>query len=52
MLPTDPAGRVVKDDGGGDGEEGVPMHGIYATGWLRRGPSGVISTNKVGRVEI
>ncbi len=34
VIPTDEKGRVV-------GREGM-----YATGWVRRGPSGVISTNK------
>ena len=34
VVPTDEKGRVV-------GREGM-----YATGWVRRGPSGVISTNK------
>ncbi len=32
------AGRVVRD--------GVPVPGAYVTGWIKRGPSGVIGTNK------
>jgi len=33
-------GRVVKL------ETGTPVTGVYATGWIKRGPSGVIGTNK------
>jgi ferredoxin--NADP+ reductase len=33
-------GRVV------DPESGKPLLGTYVTGWLKRGPSGVIGTNK------
>jgi ferredoxin--NADP+ reductase len=32
------AGRVFED--------GEPVAGVYATGWIKRGPSGVIGTNK------
>lgn len=34
------AGRVV-------GEDGSPDVGLYVTGWLKRGPSGIIGTNIV-----
>jgi ferredoxin--NADP+ reductase len=27
-------------------EDGVPLGGEYAVGWIKRGPSGVIGTNK------
>jgi len=37
-------GRVVDEDG-----EVVP--GIYAAGWIKRGPTGVIGTNKKDAVE-
>jgi ferredoxin--NADP+ reductase len=33
-------GRVI------DPESGVPLSGVYAAGWIKRGPSGVIGTNK------
>ena len=39
------AGRVV-------GADGVPVPGEYVTGWIRRGPTGVIGTNKHDAVEI
>ncbi|HVP02025.1 MAG TPA: FAD-dependent oxidoreductase [Solirubrobacteraceae bacterium] len=37
VIPTDDS-RVVGDDG--------PHRGEYAVGWVKRGPSGVIGTNK------
>jgi ferredoxin--NADP+ reductase len=39
IIPND-GGRVAEPDGG----EQVP--GLYAVGWIKRGPSGVIGTNK------
>jgi ferredoxin--NADP+ reductase len=33
------AGRVL-------GESGEPLPGLYCTGWIKRGPTGVIGTNK------
>ncbi len=36
-------GRVMKD--------GVQVPGLYATGWIKRGPSGVIGTNKADAAE-
>ncbi|MCL4866109.1 MAG: FAD-dependent oxidoreductase [Gemmatimonadales bacterium] len=38
------AGRVVDADG-------APIPGVYAAGWIKRGPSGVIGTNKPDAVE-
>jgi ferredoxin/flavodoxin---NADP+ reductase len=39
VIPNE-AGRVIDPDGG----EQLPGH--YVTGWIKRGPSGVIGTNK------
>lgn len=39
VIPADEQGRVK-----GDGEQHVS--GLYVSGWMRRGPSGVIGTNK------
>ena len=39
------AGRVIGDDG-------APVAGEYVTGWIRRGPTGVIGTNKHDAVEV
>ena len=37
-------GRVVGDDG-------APLPGVYCAGWIKRGPSGVIGTNKKDAAE-
>jgi ferredoxin--NADP+ reductase len=39
VIPSD-QGRVV------DPENGRPVPGLYVTGWIKRGPSGIIGTNK------
>ena len=38
-LIRNEGGRVCRDDG-------APCRGEYAVGWIKRGPSGVIGTNK------
>lgn len=38
-------GRVM------DPESGEPLQGVYTTGWIKRGPSGVIGTNKKDSAE-
>jgi ferredoxin--NADP+ reductase len=38
------AGRVLD-------ERGEPIPGLYAAGWIKRGPTGVIGTNKKDAVE-
>ena len=45
-LPFDERRGVMSNEAGRvtDGGEQVP--GLYATGWIKRGPSGVIGTNK------
>jgi ferredoxin--NADP+ reductase len=46
-IPFDPARGLIRNDGGRVcDEEGVPHRGEYAVGWIKRGPSGVIGTNK------
>jgi ferredoxin--NADP+ reductase len=37
------AGRIVRD--------GQPIPGLYAVGWIKRGPTGVIGTNKPDSIE-
>jgi ferredoxin--NADP+ reductase len=39
VIPNE-AGRVTHPEGG------VPITGIYVSGWIKRGPTGVIGTNK------
>ena len=37
-------GRVLNDDG-------KPLIGLYAAGWIKRGPTGIIGTNRADAVE-
>lgn len=39
LIPHDGDGRVLDGDG-------RPVPGLYTAGWIKRGPSGVIGTNK------
>ncbi|NNM35127.1 MAG: FAD-dependent oxidoreductase [Gemmatimonadetes bacterium] len=39
-------GTVPNEDGRVLGEDGAPLPGEYVVGWAKRGPSGVIGTNK------
>jgi ferredoxin--NADP+ reductase len=51
-LPFDAAtGTVPNVDGRVMGPDGAPVPGAYVTGWIRRGPTGVIGTNKHDAVE-
>ncbi|HUO70581.1 MAG TPA: FAD-dependent oxidoreductase [Solirubrobacteraceae bacterium] len=47
-LPFDERRAVIHNDGGRVTfpETDEPMPGVYAAGWIKRGPSGVIGTNK------
>jgi ferredoxin/flavodoxin---NADP+ reductase len=46
-VPFDPARGLIRNDGGRVCDEaGVPHRGEYVVGWIKRGPSGVIGTNK------
>lgn len=46
-LPYDPLrGIVPNDDGRVIIETGEPLTGAYVTGWIKRGPQGVIGTNR------
>jgi ferredoxin--NADP+ reductase len=38
VLPND-RGRVLRSDG-------EPLPGVYAVGWIKRGPTGILGTNK------
>lgn len=45
-LPYDPrSGTVPHDDDRVLKEGGEPIAGVYVTGWIKRGPRGVIGTN-------
>jgi ferredoxin--NADP+ reductase len=46
-VPFDERRGLIRNDGGRVlGEDGEPQTGEYAVGWIKRGPSGVIGTNK------
>jgi ferredoxin/flavodoxin---NADP+ reductase len=46
-VPFDERSCVVPNDGGRvTGPDGAPLPGEYVSGWLKRGPTGVIGTNK------
>ncbi|HXF98438.1 MAG TPA: FAD-dependent oxidoreductase [Gaiellaceae bacterium] len=51
-VPFDPASGTIPNDGGRvlDGD-GRPVPGVYAAGWIKRGPTGVIGTNKKDAAE-
>ena len=38
MIPNE-GGRIIRDGG-------APLTGEYAVGWIKRGPTGIIGTNK------
>ena len=51
-LPFDEGSCTVPNDGGRVlGGDGLPLAGVYCAGWIKRGPSGVIGTNKKDATE-
>jgi len=51
-VPFDPRAWVVPNALGRVlGEDGAPLPGEYVAGWLKRGPTGVIGTNKSDAAE-
>jgi ferredoxin--NADP+ reductase len=46
-VPFDSRRGTIRNEGGRVlGQDGAPLRGEYAVGWIKRGPSGVIGTNK------
>jgi ferredoxin/flavodoxin---NADP+ reductase len=45
-LPFDAARGILPNRGGRVLDEGVALPGTYVTGWMARGPQGIIGTNK------
>lgn len=45
-VPFDPATGVIPNEQGRILRDGTPSIGEYAVGWIKRGPTGVIGTNK------
>ncbi len=51
-VPFDATRGLIPNDGGRvTGPDGEPLPGEYAVGWVKRGPSGVIGTNKKDAAE-
>ena len=51
-LPFDDEAGTMPNDGGRVlDESGNPLAGIYCAGWIKRGPTGVIGTNKKDATE-
>src|SRR2546423_6559018 len=45
-VPFDERAGTISNEGGRVHEDGDQLPGLYAVGWIKRGPSGVIGTNK------
>lgn len=45
-LPFDERGNVIPHVEGRVTREGAPLPGFYVAGWIKRGPTGIIGTNK------
>jgi ferredoxin--NADP+ reductase len=46
-VPFDERRGLIRNEGGRvTAEDGAPLPGEYVVGWIKRGPSGVIGTNK------
>ena len=51
-APFDERGGTMPNDGGRVlDERGEPIAGVYCAGWIKRGPTGVIGTNKKDATE-
>ncbi|HYT09808.1 MAG TPA: FAD-dependent oxidoreductase, partial [Mycobacteriales bacterium] len=50
-LPFDERASIVPHDRGRVLTEGGPLTGVYVAGWVKRGPTGVIGTNKSDAAE-
>jgi ferredoxin--NADP+ reductase len=46
-VPFDEARATIRNDRGRVlGDDGAPIPGLYCAGWIKRGPTGIIGTNK------
>ena len=50
-LPFDAKSGTIPNSAGRVTDSGKPVPGLYTAGWIKRGPSGVIGTNKACAVE-
>ncbi|MGW4773385.1 FAD-dependent oxidoreductase [Nocardia sp. NPDC004278] len=51
-LPFDERRAVIPNEHGRViGEDGIPLPGVYVSGWIKRGPRGVIGSNRMDSEE-
>lgn len=50
-VPFDEAAGVIPNEAGRVHDGNAPVPGAYVAGWIKRGPSGVIGTNKADAME-
>jgi len=50
-VPFDVRRGVLPNWKGRVESDGVPVEGLYVTGWLKRGPTGIIGTNRADSIE-
>lgn len=50
-VPFDERKGIIPNDKGRVIDQGRPFQGFYVSGWIKRGPSGVIGTNKPDSVQ-
>lgn len=50
-LPFDTKRGIIPNQSGQITENGEPLTGLYCAGWVKRGPSGVIGTNRSCAIE-
>lgn len=50
-LPFDSVRGVVPNEAGRVHADGASLPGLFVTGWLKRGPSGIIGTNRADSLE-
>jgi ferredoxin--NADP+ reductase len=50
-IPFDPVRGVIPNTAGRIHADGAALPGLFVTGWLKRGPSGIIGTNRADSLE-
>jgi ferredoxin--NADP+ reductase len=50
-VPFDAHRGIVPNRKGRVERDGIPVDGLYVTGWLKRGPTGIIGTNRADSIE-
>ncbi len=48
---SEESGTMPNEGGRALGDDGKPLRGVYCAGWIKRGPTGVIGTNKKDAAE-